>query len=285
MNAAPSLDIVIPVRNGGAPLANTLRALAESHDQDFRLLISDNHSTDKAPWKSALEAFPLDRVVLLRPPEPLGRVEHWTWAARQASAEYCKLLLVGDRLPPDHLGHLRRAFAARPDLVYTPHIILGRGNTPEEELAALRLRDELTPLSYEGYLARSRRDANLIGPLSAVTFRTEALRRALPFDSAHGWTADWRLYTAIIQQGPVVRCESTYAIQDRTIARVSSSFKGALNGIFEDYAYRRELLGLPPATRGERFWSTLRPVIALCLQHVLPRAVLRSLRLASRGTR
>ncbi len=279
--SSPSLDIIIPVRNGGEALIGTLRALAASEDQNYRLLISDNHSNDGSPWKRALDAFRADRVVLMQPPE-LGRVEHWTWAAQQAKADFCKLLLVGDRFPLDHLSIIRRAFTTNADLIYTPYMILGRGNTFDEELRALSLRDGMTPLSNADYLARCERELNLMGPLSAITFRTSALHKVLPFDARHGWTADWRLYTRIMQNGTALRVGGTYSILDRTIARVSSSFKGAFNGIFEERIYQRELLGKKPASLIKQYLHAWRPLSALVARHYLPESLSQPLLSAGR---
>jgi len=278
--SSDTLEVVIPVRNGGDPLRASLGSLRESQDQNFRVTISDNHSTDGCPWKSSLGDFPKDQVTLIQPPQPLGRVEHWTWAAQQARATYCKLLLCGDRLPPDHLGAIRQAFSHQPDLIYTPYIILGRGNTMEEELAELDLRPGLTPLSAEAYRQRNPSIMNLIGPPSAVTFRTASLQAALPFDPTHPWTADWRLYTRVMERGSAICCDSVYCIQDRTIARLSSSFQGALKGIFEERAYQRELLGLPPVEGLSRYLTAWRPVLGLVSRHYLPRPMSRAL---SRG--
>ena len=215
--------------------------------------------------------------MLLHPPEPLGRVEHWTWAARQAGATYCKLLLSGDRLPPDYVGTIRRAFVAKPDLIYTPFIILEPGRTWEEVCGELFLRKAMTALTGAEYLKRCGTEFNLIGPLSAVTFRTDALQAALPFESAYGWTADWRLYSRMMFKGTAIRCEATYCIQDRTIARVSSSFRGVLSGIFEERAYRRELSGKAAASPMERWVEAAGPVASLVARQLLPPAMARSL--------
>jgi glycosyltransferase involved in cell wall biosynthesis len=277
MSQPPSLDIVIPVRNGGEALVATLHALVESEDGDFRLLISDNHSTDGNPWQRVLERFRPGQVVRLHPPEPLGRVEHWTWAARRADAPFCKFLLCGDRIPPDYIGKVRGAFAARPDLIYTPYVILQHGRTLEELRGELVLRNEMRTLTGGDYFARCGTRLNFIGPLSAVTFRTEALRAALPFDPLHGWTADWRLYTRIMHEGTAIYCQSTYCIQDRTIARLSSSFRGVLNGAFEERAYRRELTGLGAATPLGRYREVFRPVAAHLVRSLLPASLSRPL--------
>jgi hypothetical protein len=272
-----SLDIVIPVRNGGEALAATLHALLASEDHDFRLLVSDNYSTDGNPWQFILDQFPSGQVVLLHPPEPLGRVEHWTWAARQADAPFCKLLLCGDRFPPDYLGKIRQAFALQPDLIYTTCLNLVFGNTLEEQLEKMTWPDVMTPLSGAAYRARNAVEFNLLGPLSAVTFRTASLRRALPFEPRYGWTADWRLYDRIMRTGTAVRCEATYCIQDRTIRRVSSTFRGVLPGIFEERAYHRELAGRPPLSLLGRWVEALPAVAAYIWRSLVPRAIRRGL--------
>ena len=190
--APGALDILIPVRNGGEPLRRTLRALAESEDQDYRLFISDNYSTDGSPWKQSLDAFKPGQVNLIQPPQPLGRVEHWTWLAQQAEATYCKLLLCGDRFPADFLTMTRRAFALQPDLIYAHFVTLLPGMTVEGALKEIILRDAMSTITAADYLRRSEIEFNLFGPMSGVTFRTKALQEALPFDADHAWTADWK---------------------------------------------------------------------------------------------
>jgi hypothetical protein len=263
------------VRNGGEALASTLLALKENRFQDFRLIISDNHSTDGSPWKRQLEGFPPERVVLLQPPVPLGRVEHWTWLAGQAEATYCKLLLCGDLLPPDYLETIAPAFANKPDLIFTPYINVGPGTTMERELGEMKPRKQMTTVLPADYLAQCQKRGNFIGPLSCVTFLTCSLRVSLPFDVSYAWTADWRLYTRIMSRGTAIYCEGTYCIQDRRIARLSSSFRGSLNGIYETNQYSRNLKGKGPASKLEGFAENFRPVVGLILRSYLPTSLYR----------
>jgi hypothetical protein len=270
MEGVPDLDILIPVRNGGEVLEKTLGALRENRDQNYRLLVSDNYSTDGSPWQRRLEEFAPGQAVLLRPPEPLGRVEHWSWLANQGAARYCKFLLCGDILPPDHLETIAPAFAREPDLIFTPYVNVGPGTTLEREMSELALRPEMRTLSPADYMSNCKRSGNFIGPLSCVTFRASSLRAALPFDPAHPWTADWRLYTGVMAKGTAIACGGTYCLQDRRIARLSSSFQGSLNGIFETRKYYRELMGLGVPSKLASLVENFRPVVGLWLRSTLP---------------
>ena len=51
---AASLEVVCPVRNGGAAFRDTLRSLAAQAQPGCSLLISDNYSTDGNPWADVL---------------------------------------------------------------------------------------------------------------------------------------------------------------------------------------------------------------------------------------
>lgn len=109
-------EIVIPLRNPTEVLLKTARSLLAQTERGFSVLLSDNGAG--AESAVATEAMRMlgeasIPVRLIRPPEELGRVEHWNWSHRQASAEWIKPLFVGDWLEPGYAAATRAAIEAR----------------------------------------------------------------------------------------------------------------------------------------------------------------------------
>lgn len=111
------LQIVLPLRNPSEVLAKTVQSLAEQTSRDFSVLISDNHSTKGtisiASAVRTLEQHGLN-VRVVQPPEEIGRVEHWNWSHRQATADWIKPLFVGDWLETSYVAALHGAVASHP---------------------------------------------------------------------------------------------------------------------------------------------------------------------------
>lgn len=114
---ASPLEIVLPLRNPTPVLAKTVRSLTEQTDRDFAVLISDNGTGGgqenlDAALAQLREAGLAVRTV--RPPQELGRIEHWNWAHRQTTGDWIKPLFVGDWLAPGYVAATRRQIAAQP---------------------------------------------------------------------------------------------------------------------------------------------------------------------------
>jgi hypothetical protein len=109
-------EIVIPLRNPTEVLLKTAHSLVAQTERCFSVLLSDNGSG--AESAVVTETMRLLREAniparLIRPPEELGRVEHWNWSHRQAAADWIKPLFVGDWLEPGYAATTRAAIEAR----------------------------------------------------------------------------------------------------------------------------------------------------------------------------
>lgn len=110
------IEIVMPLRNPGAPLRESIASLTAQSDRDFSVLLSDNFSTSGAALvdecRSSLKTAGV-KVRVVRPPFELGRVEHWNWAHHQSDARWLKPLFVGDTLAPAYIARLRERIASQ----------------------------------------------------------------------------------------------------------------------------------------------------------------------------
>jgi len=111
------LDIIVPARNPGNKLDETVASLLAQTERGFAVVLSDNWSKagteclDAAKRELEKGGVVVRRV---RPPFELGRVHHWNWAHGQAQAEWMKPLFVGDLLKPHYVERLRQRVESRP---------------------------------------------------------------------------------------------------------------------------------------------------------------------------
>ncbi len=108
----PLFDVVIPLRAPGDVFLKTAHSLAAQTEHCFSVLLSDNSAGEESPAVGEAMRILQDAGVpvrLIRPPEEMGRVEHWNWSHRQAEAEWVKPLFVGDWLEPGYAAAIRGA--------------------------------------------------------------------------------------------------------------------------------------------------------------------------------
>jgi len=230
-------EVIIPVRNGGAALRNSIESvLAPATAGRVLLTLSDNFSTDGSPWKELLKKFPPAQWRVISPPEPLGRVEHWSWAFPQAQLPWVKPLMVGDCVEGGFWDAAAAAIETFPQAgiffteSYTIDPVSAHADSngrPSSEQSPARLYD------YQEFTRETIRGVNRIGALSRALLRADVMRKALPFEAEYPWTADVRFCKRSLQQAPAVYTDARLVCLDRSIVRLSTSWK-ALRGSFRE---------------------------------------------------
>jgi hypothetical protein len=88
--AAPAIDILLAVYNGEKYLAEFLDSLLAQSRSDFRILVSDNKSTDATPaiLQAYAPRFAHDFVVLPIPPETVSAPRNFARVSQAAEAPY-----------------------------------------------------------------------------------------------------------------------------------------------------------------------------------------------------
>lgn len=257
------IEVIVPVRNPTPVLLTTARSLAAQTERGFSVLLSDN-SQGPAGAENLREAVALLEaagvpVRTVRPPEDLGRVEHWNWSHRQSDAAWLKPLFTGDWLDPRYIAITRAQIEAgtKAEIVncsISTHFADGR-----EEATVYR----------EGYrdpqaiLAEAFRVGNDFGGPINICFRR------LSFDLVGGYppalpvSADFWLILMLALRGGLHTSSEVLGHFNFHPARFSSNFPHSrINGDRElftillagtSYANFHELPG-PIATRNRFFW-------------------------------
>ncbi len=274
-------EVIIPVRNGGQALVNSIQSvLSCANASQLLLTLSDNFSTDGTPWKKELESFPQDSWRLISPPQSLGRVEHWTWAFAQAQLPWVKPLMVGDRVENGYWDWVGPAIVNSPEagMFFSGDYMIDPARAHPEASPSLSIaQPESTVYAYNDFMRDAVQCCNRIGALSRALFKTETMRLALPFEPEFPWTADWRFCKRLLRQAPAVQTRAPLVCLDRSIVRLSTSWKGLRGSFREDWNFAAEQAALTKQPFFRGFFARFKAVgsrIGLVIgRMVLPRPV------------
>lgn len=241
-------EVIIPVRNGGQALVNSIQSVVSCANAGRLLLtISDNFSTDGSPWKKVLENFPRDAWRVISPPQSLGRVEHWSWAFAQAQLPWVKPVMVGDLIENAFWDWVDTAIAAYPQagLCFSGDRTIDPSRAhPDNASVASGAKPETSLYTYEDFMHDAVQCCNRIGALSRLLWRADIMRPALPFEPEFSWTADWRFYKRLLYQSPAVQTTAPLVCLDRSIPRLSTSWKGLRGSFGEEWKFAAEQAAL-----------------------------------------
>lgn len=249
---ARRFEVIIPVRNGGEALVRSIqKVLSPANDRRVLLTLSDNYSTDGSPWKEVLKGYAPERWRIIIPPQPLGRVEHWTWAFAQAKLPWVKPLMVGDRTDDSFWDWVELAIAKFPQAAIffsNSYVIDPNSAHPDSNGTATSPNDPDMLYQYQDFMHDAARCFNRIGALSQALLRVDVMRAALPFEPEFPWTADWRFCKRSMERAPAVQNGARMVCLDRSIVRLSTSWKGIRSSFGEDWDFASQqarALGVP----------------------------------------
>ena len=171
----PKVTVGIPTYNRSAFLRQSIEsALAQSYP-DFRLVITDNASTDDTA--EVVASYDDPRIVYTRSEENVGMTANFNRVLELTDTEFVTLLYDDDLFYPDYLKHTVEALEHHPDVgaVHTGFdVIGGDGNVLER---AVTLMDTSAGVAVEpgkSFIERSMNQDWMICSPSAL-FRTEAI--------------------------------------------------------------------------------------------------------------
>ena len=164
------MSVCVPVYNGEAFLAETLRSVLDQTYRDFELVVLDNASTD-ATGRIA-RSFGDPRVRVERNPTTIPQPDNWREVVRRCRAPLIKLVCADDLLHPRCLEYQVGPMEADPGLA----VVAARRHMIDERSRVLVPRRGLTGLtgvrsSVEVARHVVRSGANPIGEPGGVLFR------------------------------------------------------------------------------------------------------------------
>lgn len=270
-------EVIIPVRNGGKALVNSIQSVLSCANASRLLLtLSDNFSTDGSPWKKVLENFPREGWRVISPPESLGRVEHWSWAFAQAQLPWVKPVMVGDLIENAFWDWVDSAIAKYPQagLFFSGDRTIDPTRAhPDNAVVAPAGQPETRLYNYDDFMRDAVECCNRVGALSRLLLRADVMRNAMPFEPQFPWTADWRFCKRFLQQAPAVQTTVPLVLLDRSIPRVSTSWKGLRGSFGEEWKFAAEQAALVKAS-GAKAFSVRCKVIGIKMIFVIGKRII-----------
>jgi glycosyltransferase involved in cell wall biosynthesis len=109
---AARVTVYVPTHNRAALLPRTLESVLAQTFDDFRVVVSDNASTDETPEVVAGIADP--RLSYVRQPENRGILGNHNWILADVSSEYALIIPDDDLMYPDLLAQTVRILDENP---------------------------------------------------------------------------------------------------------------------------------------------------------------------------
>jgi hypothetical protein len=154
----------------------------------------------------------------VRPPQELGRVEHWNWSHNQADAEWLKPLFTGDSLNEEYIRQTKAAIATHPEVDVINCSFAHMGQVNVETRFQERFR---TPSQV---LADVFREGNCLGGPVNVCLRKLAFICAGGYSPAYPVSADFALILSLALRHGLVTCGPVLAYFNVHPDRFSSKF-------------------------------------------------------------
>jgi hypothetical protein len=111
----PPFTVIIPTLNRCITLAHTLESCIVQQDENFRILVSDNHSTDET--REVVESFRRrdPRITYVKPPRRLSMATHYEFAFDQIDDGFVMIVGSDDGLLPGAMARARECLQRFPN--------------------------------------------------------------------------------------------------------------------------------------------------------------------------
>lgn len=201
--AADLVSIVIPVYNGMPTLpAAVSGALAQTY-RDLEVVVLDNASTDGGSDWLREQHDPRLRVIHRDVLQPAA--DNWTQAIAESRGSFVKLLCADDLIEPRTIEVQVADLVAAPSAVMASarrRVIDASGRVMRERHGLGSLRGVVDGTAAIRYCCVA--GTNVLGEPSAVLFRGDEIRRAMPWTATWPYLIDLATYAQVLRSGGVV---------------------------------------------------------------------------------
>lgn len=227
----PKISVCIPVYNGEAYLAQTIRSVLDQTYSDFELVIIDNASTDNTV--SIVRSFTDSRIRLIQNETNVGMLGNWNNCLRYGNCEYMQLLCADDLLTPDNFQKKVRILEDYPEvgMVFSGSHVINENNK-----VVMNRRPFSTSCLWDGkkLARRSFRNHNYNAEPSNVMFRKSTSLQVGSFDPDLWFTLDWNYWLRMCSVSKVYYInEYLYSFRISTTSETAQLLK-TVGKIFDD---------------------------------------------------
>ena len=212
----PLVSIVVPVFNGMPHLKDLTTALLRQTYPNLEFIFTEGGGSDSS--MGFLSTIDDPRVRLVQMPPGTSAAENWTAASMEGRGEFTKLICQDDLLYPQAIATQVQDLIDNPMAtmaIAQRDIIDAHGKVLFRRRGLAGLPKVATRVSGHDVLrACYLQGTNILGEPLAVLFRTEALRKAMPWDDTDPLMLDLSTYQKVAPTGDVaLRHESIGAFR------------------------------------------------------------------------
>lgn len=201
--AGELVSIVIPVYNGMPTLPDAVgSALAQTY-ADLEVVVIDNASTDGGSDWLRDQRDPRMRIIHRDSLQPAA--DNWDQAIAESRGAYVKLLCADDTIEP---AAVERQVA---DLAAAPTAVMAASRRRVIDATGRVMRAQHGLGSLRGFVGGAEAirhccvaGTNVLGEPSAVLFRGDAIRHAMPWVATWPYVIDLATYARVLRGGSVV---------------------------------------------------------------------------------
>ena len=213
------LTIVIPIYNQAEYLKDALFGLDCQTDKDFKVIISDNCSTDDID--AVINKFRHLEMEYYKETEFLDKTSNWNRAVIYSTTEYTMMHHADDILLPNAIQIIKK------NILNHPHTDIFHGRQrPMLADGSLSMKSFWNfPVKYTQ--SKSNNILSLLCPISiiGVTFKTVKFKDISGFNKKYQLMQDWYLYVNLLNSG----CSTMYIPEDLGFWRTEKSDKDVIH--------------------------------------------------------
>lgn len=212
----PKVSIVVPVYNGLTFLTELLDSLKSIKYPNLEFIFSDGGSSDGS--LEFLRSIELENVHVLSSKNKITAARNWTKATESASGEYIKLICQDDILYSESISKQIEDLVNNPTAVLAAaqrDIIDYKGNLLFRKRGLAGLDNKNVLISGEKIIHKCFMEGtNILGEPLSVLFKSDYLRRVMPWDDGNPLMLDLSTYHKVSVFGDfVIRFESLGAFR------------------------------------------------------------------------
>ena len=204
-DAQPKVTVGMPVYNGGEGLSTVIESVLRQTYPNFKLVISDNASSDETEMICREFAARDGRVVYIRQPKNIGAEANFDYLLSQADTEYFMWAAADDVRSSEFIEKNIEFLNANPDYLASTSPVRFSGGEFDPVTMGDETRDEPDPFErmikfFQLWHANGR---------FYSLFRTDALR-GVKSTKRRFFGSDWTLVLELLQKGKFKRIDSGF---------------------------------------------------------------------------
>ncbi|MFK7875692.1 MAG: glycosyltransferase family 2 protein [Paracoccaceae bacterium] len=203
-----TIEIFVPVRNGGALLTECIESILIQDDRDFTVTVMDNASTDDTPDRVTLLAKDDKRLKLMRSEDGVDLAGNFNRCIKAATQPYFAIVHADDRLKPQFISGMKKAATRFPEawLIFCQGALI---NDTGDDITSVKNTARRLIYKWRGPELRGETGLKKLASYNhlmapCAIYRREALPDDLLFDGTYQYLVDQTFWLSVLLAGGTI---------------------------------------------------------------------------------